>query len=45
MKGRVACEIHLQEVLLTELMLQNVFADYEPEEIVALLSCVVLQQV
>ncbi len=45
MKGRVACEIHSHEVLLTELIFQNVLSDYTPSEIAALLSCFVFQQV
>ena len=44
-KGRVACEINTaDELILTELILENVFADYEPSEIVALLSCFVFQE-
>jgi antiviral helicase SKI2 len=44
-KGRVACEINTaDELLLTELILDNFFADYEPAEIVALLSCFVFQE-
>lgn len=44
LKGRVACEIHSHEVLLTELLFQNVFSENEPGEIAALLSCIVFQQ-
>ncbi|KAI7903508.1 NUC185 domain-containing protein [Cokeromyces recurvatus] len=45
LKGRVACEINsADELLLTELVLDNVFADYEPAEVVALLSCFVFQE-
>ncbi|KAJ5725614.1 uncharacterized protein N7483_006971 [Penicillium malachiteum] len=44
LKGKVACEVNsADELILTELILENVFADYEPEEIVALLSCFVFQ--
>jgi antiviral helicase SKI2 len=44
-KGRVACEINTaDELILTELILDNFFADYEPAEIVALLSCFVFQE-
>lgn len=32
------------ELILTELILENVFASYEPEEVVALLSCFVFQE-
>ncbi len=45
LKGRVACEINTaDELVLTELILDNVLAEYEPEEIVALLSCFVFQE-
>ncbi|KAL1955256.1 hypothetical protein VTO42DRAFT_8854 [Malbranchea cinnamomea] len=45
LKGKVACEIHsVDELVLTELILENVLADYEPEEIVALLSAFVFQE-
>lgn len=44
-KGRVACEINTaDELILTELILDNFFHDYEPAEIVALLSCFVFQE-
>ena len=44
-KGRVACEINTaDELLLTELILDNFWADYEPAEIVALLSIFVFQE-
>ena len=45
LKGKVACELHSHEVLLTELLFANVFGDYEPGEIAALLSSLVFQQV
>lgn len=32
------------ELILTELILENILADFEPEEIVALLSCFVFQE-
>ncbi|GAA5893928.1 hypothetical protein JCM8208_001280 [Rhodotorula glutinis] len=45
LKGRVACEINsANELVLTELILDNVFADFEPEEMVALLSGFVFQE-
>eukprot|EP00731_Ephydatia_muelleri_P024167 Em0016g438a len=44
LKGRVACEIHYHEVILTELIFQNVLDEFEPQEIVALLSCFVFEQ-
>ena len=45
LKGKVACELHSHEVLLTELLFQNVFEEFEPAEIAALLSSLVFQQV
>ncbi|KAK3673037.1 Antiviral helicase ski2 [Recurvomyces mirabilis] len=45
LKGKVACEIHsADELVLTELVLENVLAEFEPEEIVALLSSFVFQE-
>ncbi|KAI8093373.1 NUC185 domain-containing protein [Halteromyces radiatus] len=45
LKGRVACEINsADELLLTELVLDNVFADFEPAEVVSLLSAFVFQE-
>ncbi|KAI0162119.1 DSHCT domain-containing protein [Xylariaceae sp. FL1272] len=45
LKGKVACEIHsADELVLTELILDNVLADYEPAEIAALLSPFVFQE-
>jgi antiviral helicase SKI2 len=45
LKGKVACEIHsADELILTELVLENVLSAYEPEEIVALLSAFVFQE-
>ncbi|ORY02930.1 NUC185 domain-domain-containing protein [Clohesyomyces aquaticus] len=45
LKGKVACEIHsADELVLTELILENVLAEYEPDEIVALLSAFVFQE-
>ncbi|KAK5107409.1 hypothetical protein LTR62_001313 [Meristemomyces frigidus] len=45
LKGKVACEIHTaDELVLTELVLENVLAEFEPEEIVALLSSFVFQE-
>jgi superfamily II RNA helicase len=32
------------ELILTELILDNTFASYEPEEVVALLSCFIFQE-
>ncbi|KIY51126.1 ATP-dependent RNA helicase [Fistulina hepatica ATCC 64428] len=45
LKGRVACEINsANELVLTELILENTLANYEPEEVVALLSCFVFSE-
>src|SRR6478752_1124084 len=45
LKGKVACEVHSgDELTLTELILENVLADYEPAEIAALLSAFVFQE-
>src|SRR3954466_15547591 len=45
LKGKVACEIHsADELVLTELILDNVLAAYEPAEIAALLSAFVFQE-
>ncbi|KAI9307273.1 NUC185 domain-containing protein [Cunninghamella echinulata] len=45
LKGRVACEINsADELLLTELVLDNVFAEFEPAEVVAILSAFVFQE-
>ncbi|PRT53928.1 Antiviral helicase SKI2 [Wickerhamiella sorbophila] len=44
LKGRVACEISTGfELYVTELLLDNFLANYEPEEIVALLSAFVFE--
>lgn len=45
LKGKVACEIHsADELILTELILDNVLSAYTPEEIVSLLSAFVFQE-
>ncbi|KAF8628226.1 hypothetical protein AX15_004008 [Amanita polypyramis BW_CC] len=45
LKGRVACEINsVNELVLTELILENALAKYTAEETVALLSCFVFQE-
>lgn len=45
LKGRVACEMNsADELVLTELVLDNVFAEFEAAEIVALLSSFVFQE-
>lgn len=44
LKGRVACEINSgYELVITELILDNFLGDFEPEEIVALLSVFVYE--
>ena len=45
LKGRVACEIHTHEVIVTELLFRNTLSEFEPAEIAAILSAFVLQQV
>ncbi|GMT22251.1 hypothetical protein PFISCL1PPCAC_13548, partial [Pristionchus fissidentatus] len=42
-KGRVACEIHHQELLITELILENKLHSREPAEIAAMLSATTCQ--
>uniref|UniRef100_W8B7G6 Helicase SKI2W n=1 Tax=Ceratitis capitata TaxID=7213 RepID=W8B7G6_CERCA len=43
LKGKVACEMGQNELLITELILCNMFNDLEPAEIAALLSSLVFQ--
>lgn len=43
LKGKVACEIHHQELLITELMLDNRFEALEPAEVAAMLSATTCQ--
>ena len=43
MKGKVACEMGSNELIITELIFQNSLSKYEPAEIAALLSCLVFQ--
>lgn len=44
LKGRVACEVNSGwELIITELVLDNFLGDFDPEEIVALLSCFVYE--
>lgn len=45
LKGKVACQLHSHEVLLTELLFQNIFDNFQSAEIIALLSSLVFQQV
>ena len=43
MKGRVACEMGQNELIITELVLRNILTNLQPEEIAALLSSLVFQ--
>lgn len=43
LKGRVACEMGSNELIITELVLCNTFNDLDPAEIAALLSSLVFQ--
>ena len=44
MKGRVACEMGSQELMITELLFDNLLTNRPASEIAALLSCMVFQQ-
>jgi antiviral helicase SKI2 len=44
LKGRVACEIHTQEIIITEILFRNALENFTPAEIAALLSSMVFQQ-
>jgi len=45
LKGRMACELtSADEVLLTEVVFQNIFADMEANHIIALCSCLVFDE-
>ena len=44
LKGKVALEISVSELLITELIIENVFSQMQPHEIVSLLSAIVYQQ-
>ncbi|CAH0728414.1 unnamed protein product, partial [Brenthis ino] len=43
LKGRVACCMGTNELIISELVFRNVFTDMNPAEIAALLSCFVFQ--
>lgn len=43
MKGRVACEMGQNELIITELVLRNILTNLQPAEIAALLSSLVFQ--
>jgi len=42
-KGRVAFEISTHEVMITELLINNVLTDLDPQEVVAILSCFIFE--
>merc|ERR1719219_2361427 len=44
LKGRVACEMGSNELIITELVFMNQLTERPPTEIAALLSCLVFQQ-
>lgn len=45
LKGRMACEItSADEILMTEIVFNNVFADMEPNNIIAMCSCLVFDE-
>ncbi|KAJ9599640.1 hypothetical protein L9F63_026509, partial [Diploptera punctata] len=44
LKGRVACEMGNHELMITQMLFENILQDKQPEEIAALLSCLVFQQ-
>ncbi|KAJ8924217.1 hypothetical protein NQ315_007008 [Exocentrus adspersus] len=43
LKGRVACEMGMNELLITELVLRNIFTKLKPAEVAALLSALVFR--
>lgn len=44
-KGRVAFEVSTEGMMITELLINNILTELHPEEIVAVLSCFVFEQV
>ena len=44
LKGKVALEISVSELLITELIIENIFSQMNPSEIVSLLSSIVYKQ-
>merc|ERR1712039_843057 len=45
LKGRMACEItSADEILMSEIVFQNVFADMESNNIIALCSCLIFDE-
>lgn len=43
LKGRVACEMGMNELLITELVLRNILTKLRPSEVAALLSALVFR--
>lgn len=43
LKGRVACEMGMNELLITELVLRNILTKLKPAEVAALLSALVFR--
>lgn len=43
MKGKVACGMGMNELIITELVFKNTLRDLQPAEVAALLSCLVFQ--
>lgn len=43
MKGKVACEMGSNELIITELIFEGTLSKFDPAEIAALLSCLVFQ--
>ncbi len=39
-----ACQIHHQELLVTEMMLENLLTNLAPAEVAAALSCITFEQ-
>lgn len=44
MKGRVACQMSQNELIITELIFRNILTELEPAEIAALMSALVFQE-
>lgn len=43
LKGRVACEMGMNELMITELVLRNILTRLKPPEVAALLSALIFQ--
>lgn len=44
MKGRVACQMSQNELIITEIIFRNILTELEPAEIAALMSALVFQE-